>query len=116
LRLRPRNNESRILFPYYSRLGGCAKVAGSFVFQTQRGPRMKRSLIHAAMAIALALAVAAPPSLAKQTRAHRAALKLCKEKYKEAIRGSKYLKGHDRRVRRAQARRDREQCERMAPR
>jgi len=77
---------------------------------------MKRFLIHAAMAIVLLLAVAAPASFAKQTRAHRAAMKLCKEKYKDAIRGSKYLKGHDRRIRRAQARRDREQCERMAPR
>ncbi|HYV06950.1 MAG TPA: hypothetical protein VFB82_20305 [Blastocatellia bacterium] len=77
---------------------------------------MKRFLTCATLAIALALTVAAPASLAKQTRAHRAAMRLCKEKYKDAIRGSKYLKGHDRRVRRAQARRDREQCERLAPR
>lgn len=77
---------------------------------------MKRSLIYAALAIALVLAVADPASFAKQTRAHRAAMKLCKEKYKDAIRGSKYLKGHDRRVRRAQARRDRDQCERLAAR
>ena len=49
---------------------------------------MKRFLTCAALAIALALTVAAPASLAKQTRAHRAAMKLCKEKYKDAIRGS----------------------------
>jgi Ni/Co efflux regulator RcnB len=77
---------------------------------------MKRLLIHVGLATALALTVAAPTSLAKQTRAHRAAIRLCKQKYKDAIRGSRYLKGHDRRARRAQARSDRADCERLAPR
>lgn len=72
--------------------------------------------ILVALSLAVALTVAAPVTSAKQSRAHRAALRLCKQKYKDAIRGSKYLKGHDRRARRAQARRDREECERLAPR
>lgn len=72
--------------------------------------------ILVALSLAVALTVAAPVTSAKQGRAHRAALRLCKQKYKDAIRGSKYLKGHDRRARRAQARRDREECERLAPR
>ena len=76
---------------------------------------MKRFLIHTGLSLAIALSAAAPASLAKHSRSHRAAIRLCKQKYKDAMRGAKYLKGRDRRARRSQARRDRVECERLAP-
>jgi hypothetical protein len=62
----------------------------------------------------LLTAVAAPDSMA-DSRAHRAAIKLCKKKYKEAVRGTKYLKSRQTRERMEQARRERRECERLAP-
>ncbi|HSB12155.1 MAG TPA: hypothetical protein VLM38_21895 [Blastocatellia bacterium] len=76
---------------------------------------MKRFMIHIGLSLAIALGAAAPASPAKQTRAHRAAMRICKQRYKDAMRGARYLRGHDRRARRAQARKDREECERLAP-
>jgi hypothetical protein len=61
------------------------------------------------------LIISAPATFAKQSRAHRQALRICKQKYKDAIRGTRYLKGNDRRARRAKARHEREECERLAP-
>lgn len=58
--------------------------------------------------------VLAPDSLA-DSRAHRAAIKLCKQKYKNAVRGTKYLKSRQTRERIEQARRERAECERLAP-
>jgi hypothetical protein len=41
---------------------------------------------------------------------------VCKQNYKNAVRGAKYLKSRQRRERIEQARREREDCERLAPR
>jgi hypothetical protein len=41
---------------------------------------------------------------------------VCKQNYKNAVRGAKYLRSHQRRERIEQARREREECERLAPR
>ena len=45
----------------------------------------------------------------------RAALKLCRQKYKETMKGSKYLKGADRKARLTAAREERRQCRELAP-
>jgi len=77
---------------------------------------MKRILMHIGLSIALALAVLSPAAIAQHSREHRAAMRLCKQKYRDAVRGAKYLRGHARRERIAQARRDRADCEKLAPR
>lgn len=77
---------------------------------------MKRILMHTGLIVALALSVVSPDAIAKDSREHRAAMKLCKQKYKDAVRGAKYLRGHERRARIAQARRERADCEKLAPR
>jgi len=50
------------------------------------------------------------------SRGHHAAIKLCKQKYKDAVRGLKHLKSHQRKARIEEARREREECEKLAPR
>jgi hypothetical protein len=77
---------------------------------------MKRNLICGALLLALGLNVVSSDALAKDSRQHRAAMRLCKQKYKDAIRGAKYLRSRQRRERIEQARRERAECERLAPR
>ena len=75
---------------------------------------MKRILIQSGLALMLSLSVAAPSAFGTDSRAHRAAMKVCKQKYKDAVKGIKYLKSRARRERLEQARRDRAECERLA--
>ncbi|HKA23118.1 MAG TPA: hypothetical protein VKN18_32920 [Blastocatellia bacterium] len=49
------------------------------------------------------------------SKARKGALKVCKQKYKNAVKGAKYLKSRDRQERIEQAKREREECERLAP-
>jgi hypothetical protein len=77
---------------------------------------MKRILIHLCLSALLALSVASPIAKAEGSRQHRAAMKVCKQKYRNAIRGLKYLRSRQRRERIDQARRERAECERLAPR
>jgi hypothetical protein len=55
------------------------------------------------------------PSFA-DNRDHHRAMKICKQKYRDAVRGAKYLRGHQRRLRLEQARRERAECEKLTPR
>ncbi len=58
----------------------------------------------------------APASAFADSREHHAALRLCMQTYRDAVRGTKRLKSHDRKERIAQARKEREECEKLAPR
>ena len=58
----------------------------------------------------------APAATLADSREHHRAMKLCKQHYKDAVRGAKYLRGRQRRMRVEQARQDRAECERLAPR
>jgi hypothetical protein len=49
------------------------------------------------------------------SKARSRALKVCKQRYKTAVKGAKYLKSRDRQERVAQAKMEREECERLAP-
>ena len=49
------------------------------------------------------------------SKAHSRALKVCKKRYKDAVKGAKYLKSRDRQERIEQARKEREECEKLAP-
>ena len=75
---------------------------------------MKRIVCGALLTILLAAPLTAAGSLS-DSRAHNAAVKMCKQKYKNAIRGAKYLKSRQRAERIEQARRERLECERLAP-
>jgi hypothetical protein len=74
---------------------------------------MKSVVLIVSFAFLLSTAVA--PVSHADTRAHSAAIKLCKQKYRNAVRGTKYLKSRLRRERIEQARRERAECERLAP-
>jgi hypothetical protein len=76
---------------------------------------MKQIICRAVLSIFLAVAVTPAGALA-DSRAHHAAIKVCKQRYKDAVRGAKYLKSRQRRERIEEARREREECERLAPR
>jgi len=76
---------------------------------------MKRFLILTALALALALMTGAPAAMAEHSAAHKAAVRVCKQRYKAAIRGLKRLKSRDRRLRMEQARLERQQCIELAP-
>lgn len=75
---------------------------------------MKQIIRCAVVSIFLALSLT-PAAASGDSREHHAAMKLCKQKYKNAIRGAKYLKSRQRKARIEQARREREDCERLAP-
>jgi hypothetical protein len=65
--------------------------------------------------VALVLAVSLTPAVALAKRhGHHAAMRVCKQNYKDAVRGAKYLRGPDRRARMEQARIERRECERLA--
>jgi hypothetical protein len=74
---------------------------------------MKRILLLGSLALFLSASLA-PAGLA-DSREHRRAIKVCKQKYKDAVRGAKYLKQKQRTERIDQARRQREECEKLAP-
>ena len=76
---------------------------------------MKQIISCAVLSIFLAVASKPAVTLA-DSRAHHAAIKVCKQRYKDAVRGAKYLKSRQRRERIEEARREREECERLAPR
>jgi hypothetical protein len=76
---------------------------------------MKQIICCAVLSIFLAVAFTPAAALA-DNRAHHAAIKVCKQRYKDAVRGAKYLKSRQRRERMEEARREREECERLAPR
>jgi hypothetical protein len=75
---------------------------------------MKRFIFSGLLSLMIAVSLASSAALA-DSRQHHAAIKLCKQKYKDAVRGAKYLKGHQRRARIAEAQREREECKRLAP-
>jgi hypothetical protein len=50
------------------------------------------------------------------SKQHHAAVKICRQRYKDAVRGLKRLKHRDREARIAQARRERDECIARAPR
>jgi len=66
------------------------------------------------LAAALALPLIAGPAIA-DSKEHHAAVKLCKQRYKNAVRGAKYLKHHDREARIEAAKQERERCIALAP-
>lgn len=76
---------------------------------------MKPLIRIALTGLALVVMLAPAASLA-DSRAHHRAIKVCKQHYKDAVRGAKYLRGRQRRERIEQARQDRAECERLAPR
>ena len=76
---------------------------------------MKQIICCAVLFTFLGVALMPAAALA-DSRAHHAAIKVCKQRYKSAVRGAKYLKSRQRRERIEQARREREECERLAPR
>jgi len=76
---------------------------------------MKQIICGAVLSIFLAVALT-PATASADSRAHHAAIKVCKQRYRSAVRGAKYLKSRQRRERIEQARREREECERLAPR
>jgi hypothetical protein len=76
---------------------------------------MKSSVARIVLSLALAFSLGAPASLANQSDAHEAAIRMCKQRYKAAIRGLKRLKSRDRKLRREQARRERRECMGLAP-
>lgn len=65
--------------------------------------------------VILLFAISLPPGCLGDSRAHHAAIKLCKQKYKNAVRGAKYLKHRQRVERIEQARKERHECEKLAP-
>jgi hypothetical protein len=81
---------------------------------------MKRFLTNGALALSLALSVASPAVLAKGKKVkpspeHIAAIKKCKEDYKEAIKAAKGKKGKDRKEANAAAKTAEKQCIANAP-
>jgi len=74
---------------------------------------MKRFIRVALPGILLVVSLAPAPALA-DSHLHHLAIKLCKQKYKDAVRGAKYLRGRQRKERVEQAKQDRKECERHA--
>jgi len=85
----------------------------AYCFQ-KRKPTMKQITCGAVLSIFLAIALT-PAAALGDSRQHHAAMKLCKQKYRNAIRGAKYLKSRQRGERIEQARRERAECEKLAP-
>lgn len=73
-------------------------------------------LLSSALLVLIIAGSLAPAAASPDSRQHRAAMKLCKQKYRDAVRGVKYLRGRQRRERIAQASQARAECERLAPR
>ena len=72
---------------------------------------MKRAVIRISLLIALASSVIAPAALAQERNPHHhAASKVCKQRYKDAVRGARLLRGQARKIRMAEAKRERREC------
>ena len=78
---------------------------------------MTRSLmrVFVFVLVLFSLTIATLPAHAESPE-RKAALKLCKQKYREATKGKKYLKSSDKKARVAAAREERRKCEELAPR
>jgi hypothetical protein len=76
---------------------------------------MKKICLRTLLVAMLTLPILLPSALA-DTPEHRAAVKICKQRYKAAIKGAKYLKQRDREARIEEARRERANCVANAPR
>jgi hypothetical protein len=76
---------------------------------------MKRLVLSVVTSVLL-LVCLTPHAAFADRREHHAAIKLCKQKYRDAVRGAKYLKQRQRRERIEQARQERAECESLAPR
>ncbi|HEX8184971.1 MAG TPA: hypothetical protein VF747_09480 [Blastocatellia bacterium] len=76
---------------------------------------MKRLLIRTALAVTLALSLVSPAALAEHSPAHKAAIRVCKQRYRAAVRGLKRLRSRDRHLRIEQARAERRECIKLAP-
>jgi len=74
---------------------------------------MKRIIVIGSLA--LVFTIPFELSSLADSKARKGALKVCKQNYKNAVKGAKYLKSHDRQERIEQAKREREECERLAP-
>jgi hypothetical protein len=75
---------------------------------------MIKTLCKIALGLALVSNLAITPSFADSAQ-HRAAVRVCKKRYKAAIAGLKYLKHRARRARLAAARKERDECMALAP-
>lgn len=75
---------------------------------------MKKIVCSSVLCLLLAASLG-PSSALADSREHRAALKLCQKRYKDATRGIKRLRSHQRKARIEQAKNDREECEKLAP-
>ena len=91
---------------------GCLAIMQPIQFVVKE-KRMKRFIRVALPALLLVVSLAPPPSMA-DSRLHKLSLKLCKQKYKDAVRGAKYLRGRQRKERIEQAKQDKKECERHA--
>jgi hypothetical protein len=77
---------------------------------------MSRRVIRAFLLVLILFTLNLAPQPARaESPERRAALKLCRQKYREAMRGAKYLKGSDKRARTTAAREERRQCKALAP-
>ena len=76
---------------------------------------MKRILIRTSLIAALTLSVISPAAMAEHSAAHKAAVRVCKQRYKAAIKGLKRLRSRDRHLRIEQARLERQHCIELAP-
>jgi hypothetical protein len=75
-----------------------------------------RSLIRSGVVgLMLAASLTPCPAIAQRHGRH-AAMRVCKQTYRDAVRGAKYLRGPERRTRMEQARIERRECERLARR
>lgn len=75
-----------------------------------------RSLIRSAVVGTMLAASLTPGAVFAQRHGRHAAIKVCKQNYKNAVRGAKYLRGPERRARIEQARIERRECESIARR
>ena len=73
---------------------------------------MKRIIVLGS--IALVFTISFDSNTLAESKARKGALKVCKQNYKNAVKGAKYLKSRDRQERVEQAKREREECERLA--
>ncbi|MEK6299160.1 MAG: hypothetical protein AABO41_00435 [Acidobacteriota bacterium] len=77
---------------------------------------MSRRLMPAFLLVMILFGMNIAPLPARaESPERRAALKLCRQKYNETMKGAKYLKGVDRRARMTAAREERRKCKALAP-
>jgi hypothetical protein len=81
--------------------------------------KMKRFLIHSALALTMALGVASPAALAKNRKKfspeHYAAVKQCRADYAAAVKAANAMRGKEKRDALAAARSSEKQCIANAP-